>query len=47
VFEIAITREGIRHLDRLPAKVCDAAVQAIMGSIAERPVGSASHWLAS
>jgi mRNA interferase RelE/StbE len=37
VFEVEITREGLRHLDRLPAKVRDAAVQAILGPIAERP----------
>jgi mRNA interferase RelE/StbE len=37
VFEVEITREGLRHLDQLPAKVRDAAVQAILGPIAERP----------
>jgi mRNA interferase RelE/StbE len=37
VFGVEITREGLRHLDLLPAKVRDAAVQAIMGPIAEHP----------
>jgi mRNA interferase RelE/StbE len=37
VFEVEITREGLRHLDQLPGKVRDAAIQAIMGPIAERP----------
>jgi mRNA interferase RelE/StbE len=37
VFEVEITREGLRHLNLLPAKVRDAAIQAIMGPIAERP----------
>ncbi len=37
MFEVEITREGLRHLDQLPGKVRDAAIQAIMGRIAERP----------
>jgi mRNA interferase RelE/StbE len=37
VFEVEITREGLRHLNLLPGKVRDAAIQAIMGPIAERP----------
>jgi mRNA-degrading endonuclease RelE of RelBE toxin-antitoxin system len=37
VFEVEITREGLRHLNQLPAKVRDAAVQAILGPIAEHP----------
>jgi mRNA interferase RelE/StbE len=37
VFEVEITREGPRHLNLLPVKVRDAAIQAIMGPIAERP----------
>jgi mRNA interferase RelE/StbE len=37
VFEVEITREGLRHLNLLPVKVRDAAIQAIMGPIAEHP----------
>jgi mRNA interferase RelE/StbE len=37
VFEVEITREGIRHLNQLPEKVRDAALQAIRGPIAENP----------
>jgi mRNA interferase RelE/StbE len=37
VFEVEITREGLRHLNLLPVKVRDAAIPAIMGPIAERP----------
>lgn len=37
MFEVEITREGLRHLDQPPEKVHDAAVQAILGTIAERP----------
>jgi mRNA interferase RelE/StbE len=37
VFEVEITREGLRHLNRLPGKVRDAAIQAVLGRIAERP----------
>jgi mRNA interferase RelE/StbE len=37
VFEVEITREGLRHLNLLPVKVRDAAIQAITGPIAERP----------
>jgi mRNA interferase RelE/StbE len=37
VFEVEITREGRRHLDQLPGKVRDAAIQALLGPIAERP----------
>ena len=32
-----MTREALRHLDQLPGKVRDAAIQAILGPIAERP----------
>lgn len=35
--EVEITPEGLRHLDKLPAKVRQAAVEAILGSIAENP----------
>jgi hypothetical protein len=34
VFEVEITREGLRHLRLLPGKVRDAAAQAIKGPIA-------------
>jgi mRNA-degrading endonuclease RelE of RelBE toxin-antitoxin system len=37
VFEVEITPEGLRHLNRLPGKVRDAAIQAILGPIAEHP----------
>ncbi len=37
MFEVEITREGLRHLNQLPGKVHDAAIQAILGPIAERP----------
>ena len=37
VFEVEITLEGLRHLNQLPAKVRDAAIQAMLGPIAEHP----------
>jgi mRNA interferase RelE/StbE len=37
VYEVEITREGARHLHQLPDRVRDAAIQAILGPIAERP----------
>lgn len=37
MFEVEITREGMRHLNQLPEKVRDAALQAIRGPIAENP----------
>jgi mRNA interferase RelE/StbE len=37
VFEVEITPEGLRHLNQLPGKIRDAAVQAILGPIAEHP----------
>jgi mRNA-degrading endonuclease RelE of RelBE toxin-antitoxin system len=37
VFEVEITPEGLRHLNQLPGKVRDAAIQAILGPIAEQP----------
>jgi mRNA-degrading endonuclease RelE of RelBE toxin-antitoxin system len=37
VFEVEITPEGLRHLNQLPGKVRDAAIQAILGPIAEHP----------
>ena len=37
MYEVAITPEGLRHLNRLPAKVREAALAAILGPIAENP----------
>jgi mRNA interferase RelE/StbE len=37
MFEAEITREGRRHLNQLPGKVRDAAIQAMLGPIAEHP----------
>jgi mRNA interferase RelE/StbE len=37
VYEVRITPEGLRHLDRLPEKVRAAAIEAIFGTIADNP----------
>jgi len=37
VYEVEITPEGLRHLNRLPGKVREAALAAILGPIAENP----------
>lgn len=37
MYEVEITKEGLRHLDRLPAKVRDAAIALMLGAIAESP----------
>lgn len=37
MYEVEITPEGLRHLDRLPAKVRDAAVGLVLGAMAEAP----------
>jgi mRNA-degrading endonuclease RelE of RelBE toxin-antitoxin system len=37
VYEVEITPEGLRHLSRLPEKVREAALAAILGPIAENP----------
>jgi mRNA-degrading endonuclease RelE of RelBE toxin-antitoxin system len=37
VYEVEITPEGLRHLDRLPEKVRSAVVETILGSIAGNP----------
>ncbi|MGH2655638.1 MAG: type II toxin-antitoxin system RelE family toxin [Actinomycetota bacterium] len=36
-FEVEITPEGLRHLNRLPEKVRAAVVETIFGSIASNP----------
>jgi mRNA interferase RelE/StbE len=36
-YEVEITPEGLRHLNRLPEKVRTAVLEAIFGSIAENP----------
>ena len=37
MYEVEITPEGLRHLNRLPIRVRDAALTSIFGSIAENP----------
>jgi hypothetical protein len=37
VSEVEITPEGLRHLNQLPSKARDAAIQAIPGRIADHP----------
>ena len=37
MYEVEITPEGLRHLNRLPDKVLPAALAAIFGPIAENP----------
>lgn len=37
MYEIAITPEGLRHLNRLPEKVRQAALETIFGPTAENP----------
>ena len=37
MYEVEITPEGLRHLNRLPEKVREAALAAILGPIAENP----------
>ncbi len=37
MYEVEITKEGLRHLDRLPAKVRDAAIALMAGAMAESP----------
>ena len=36
-YDVGITPEGLRHLDRLPGKVRDAALAALHGPIRESP----------
>ena len=37
MYEVEITPEGLRHLNRLPDKVRHAALETILGPIAENP----------
>ena len=37
MYEVEITPEGLRHLNRIPEKVREAAIAAIQGPIAENP----------
>jgi mRNA-degrading endonuclease RelE of RelBE toxin-antitoxin system len=37
VYEVEITPEGLRHLNRLPDKVRHAALETIFGPVAENP----------
>ncbi|MGH9063251.1 MAG: type II toxin-antitoxin system RelE family toxin [Acidimicrobiales bacterium] len=37
MYEVRITPEGLRHLDRLPRKVRDAALAALHGPISDNP----------
>ena len=37
MYEVEITPEGLRHLDRLPGKVRAAVIETMLGSIAENP----------
>ncbi len=37
MYEVRITPEGLRHLDKLPTKVRDAALVALAGPISENP----------
>ena len=37
VYEVRITPEGLRHLNRLPEKIRDAALTALTGTIRENP----------
>jgi len=37
VYEVEITGEGLRHLDQLPEKVRAAAIETVLGPIAENP----------
>jgi mRNA interferase RelE/StbE len=37
LYDVDITPEGLRHLDRLPLKVRDAAISLMLGVLAEAP----------
>ena len=38
MYDVEITPEGLRHLNRLPSKVRDVALALILGSLAESPL---------
>jgi mRNA-degrading endonuclease RelE of RelBE toxin-antitoxin system len=42
-FEVEITPEGLRHLNRLPEKVRAAVIETIFGSIASNPRRAGKH----
>jgi mRNA interferase RelE/StbE len=37
VYEVEMTPEGVRHLDRLPQKVRSAAIEFMLGALADAP----------
>lgn len=37
MYEVEITPEGLRHLNELPEKIREAALSAVLGTIAENP----------
>jgi mRNA-degrading endonuclease RelE of RelBE toxin-antitoxin system len=37
LYEIEITPEGLRHLERLPSKVRDASISLMLGGLADNP----------
>ena len=37
MYAVEVTPEGLRHLNRLPDKVRDAALESMLGPIAENP----------
>ncbi len=37
MYEVEITPEGLRHLNRLPEKIRHAALESVFGSIADNP----------
>jgi mRNA interferase RelE/StbE len=37
VYEVEMTPEGVRHLDRLPEKVRSAAIEFMLGALADAP----------
>lgn len=43
MYEVEITSEGVRHLNRLPAKIRDAALATIFGPIANGPIANNPH----
>ncbi|HEY3833908.1 MAG TPA: type II toxin-antitoxin system RelE/ParE family toxin [Acidimicrobiia bacterium] len=37
MYEVEVTAEAVRHLDRLPAKIRSAAIEFALGSLADAP----------